>query len=115
MQYNKECKRCKQDCIYIGSAQNGYMWLCKKCNYIDYAPNLNNIKQFVYLIYFIYLCYIINIKTNNMKLTFEDNSSLIDVETTLKMLLQHAELKPHHKGWVIESYKNIVNFRYQNK
>ena len=45
-----------------------------------------------------------------MKLTFEDNSSLIDVETTLKMLLQ-----PHHKGWVIESYKNIVNFRYQNK
>ena len=37
------------------------------------------------------------------------------VETTLKMLLQHAELKPHHKGWVIESYKNIVNFRYQNQ
>ena len=46
-----------------------------------------------------------------MKLTFEDNSALIDVETTLKMLLQHAELKPHHKSWVIESYKNIVNFR----
>jgi len=49
-----------------------------------------------------------------MKLTFEDNSALIDVETTLKMLLQHAELKPHHKRWVIESYKNIVNLRHQN-
>jgi ribosomal protein L37AE/L43A len=32
MQYNKKCKKCGNESVYIGSAQNGYMWLCKKCN-----------------------------------------------------------------------------------
>jgi hypothetical protein len=49
-----------------------------------------------------------------MKLTLDENSKLIDVETTLSMLLQHADLKPHHKEWVIKSFKNISNFRYQH-
>ncbi len=49
-----------------------------------------------------------------MKLTFEENSALVDVETTLKMLLQYGDLQPHHKEWVIKSHKNIANFIYQN-
>jgi len=44
MQYNKDCKKCKQACVYIGSAQNGFIWLCRKCNYIDWAPDFNNLK-----------------------------------------------------------------------
>ena len=47
------------------------------------------------------------------KLTFEDNSKLIDVEATLKMLLTTDNLKPYQKVWVVTSYKNICNFRYQ--
>lgn len=49
-----------------------------------------------------------------MKLTFEENSALVDVETTLQMLLKHGDLPQHQKGWVIRSYRNICNFRYQN-
>jgi len=49
-----------------------------------------------------------------MKLTYEENSALIDVESTLKMLIQHGDLKPQHKDWALKSYKNICNFRYQN-
>ena len=37
-----------------------------------------------------------------MKLTFEENSALIDVEA-------------YQKEWCVKSYKNIVNFRYQNE
>jgi len=48
------------------------------------------------------------------KLTFEDNSKLIDVESTLKMLLTTENLKPYQKEWVVKSYKNICNFRYQH-
>ena len=64
-------------------------------------------------IFYIYLLY--NIKTNNMKLTFEENSALIDVEATLKMLLTADNLKTYQKEWCVKSYKNIVNFRYQNE
>ncbi len=49
-----------------------------------------------------------------MKLTFEENSALADAETTLKMLLQYGDLKPHQKVWVVKSHKNISNFIYQN-
>ena len=49
-----------------------------------------------------------------MKLTFEDNSALIDVESTLKMLLTAENLWPYQKEWVVKSYKNIANFRYQH-
>ena len=48
------------------------------------------------------------------KITLEDKFKIIDVETTLKMLIQHADLKPHHKDWVLESYKNILDFKHQN-
>ena len=48
------------------------------------------------------------------KITLEDRFKLVDVETTLKMLIQHAELKPHHKDWVLTSYKNIIDFKHQN-
>lgn len=37
MQSNKKCKRCKENYIFIGSAQDGYIWLCKKCNYVDWV------------------------------------------------------------------------------
>lgn len=50
-----------------------------------------------------------------MKLTFEENSALIDVESTLKMLLTADNLKAYQKEWCVKSYKNIVNFRYQNE
>jgi hypothetical protein len=49
-----------------------------------------------------------------MKLTFEENSALADVETTLKMLATADNLRPYQKEWVVKSYKNITNFRYQN-
>jgi len=49
-----------------------------------------------------------------MKLTFEENSALIDVESTLKMLATPDNLRPYQKEWVVKSYKNITNFRYQN-
>ena len=39
MQYNKQCKKCYADYVYIGSAQNGYIWLCRKCNYLEWAPD----------------------------------------------------------------------------
>ena len=47
------------------------------------------------------------------KITLEDRFKLVDVETTLKMLIQHAELKPHHKDWALTSYKNIIDFKHQ--
>ena len=50
-----------------------------------------------------------------MKLTFEENSALIEVESTLKMLLTADNLKEYQKKWVVTSYKNICNFRYQFK
>jgi hypothetical protein len=49
-----------------------------------------------------------------MKLTFEENSALIDVEATLKMLSTADNLRPYQKEWVITSLTNISNFRYQN-
>jgi ribosomal protein L37AE/L43A len=42
MQYDKNCKKCGHKYTYIGSAQNGYMWLCKKCNHIEWAPDKIN-------------------------------------------------------------------------
>lgn len=48
------------------------------------------------------------------KLTFEDNSKLIDVESTLKMLLEADNLEKYQKKWVVTSYKNICNYRYQH-
>ena len=42
MQYVKNCKKCNNEYTYIGSAQNGYMWLCKKCNHIEWAPDKIN-------------------------------------------------------------------------
>jgi len=50
-----------------------------------------------------------------MKLTFEENSALIDVESTLKMLSDADNLRPYQKEWVVKSFKNISNFRYQNQ
>ncbi len=49
-----------------------------------------------------------------MKLTFEENSALIDVESTLKMLSTADNLRPYQKEWAIASYKNITNFRFQH-
>tara|TARA_R110000772_G_scaffold8483_6_gene28072 strand:- start:859 stop:1011 length:153 start_codon:yes stop_codon:yes gene_type:complete len=49
-----------------------------------------------------------------MKLTFEEQSALIDVESTLTMLLRGDNLRTYQKEWCKKSYKNIVNFRYQN-
>lgn len=49
-----------------------------------------------------------------MKLTFEEQSALIDVESTLKMLSTTDNLRPYQKEWVVKSYKNICNFRYQH-
>ena len=48
------------------------------------------------------------------KIKLEDKFKIIDVETTLKMLIQHADLKPHHKDWALTSYKNILDFKHQN-
>lgn len=31
------CKKCSSKMVEIGSAQNGFMWLCRKCNYLDYS------------------------------------------------------------------------------
>jgi len=42
MQYNKKCKKCKKHCVHIGSAQNGFIWYCRKCNYVDYATSNPN-------------------------------------------------------------------------
>ena len=53
-------------------------------------------------------------KMTQNKITLEDRFKLVDVETTLKMLIQHAELKPHHKDWALTSYKNIIDFKHQN-
>jgi len=39
MPYNKTCKKCNNEYSYIGSAQNGFMWYCRKCNHIEWAPN----------------------------------------------------------------------------
>jgi len=47
-------------------------------------------------------------------MTIEDKFKIIDVETTLKMLIQHADLKPHYKRWALTSYKNIIDFKHQN-
>ena len=48
------------------------------------------------------------------QMTIEDSYKINNVESTLKFLLQYAELEPHHKRWVIESYKNIIDFKHQN-
>ena len=56
--------------------------------------------------------HIYNLKQN--KMTIEDSYKINNVESTLKFLLQYAELEPHHKRWVIESYKNIIDFKHQN-
>lgn len=48
------------------------------------------------------------------KITLEDKFKINNVESTLKCLLQYADLKPHHKDWVLESYKNILDFKHQN-
>lgn len=53
-------------------------------------------------------------KQNNMKLTFEEQGDLIDIESTLKMLLTAENLRTYQKEWCVKSYKNIVKFRYQN-
>ena len=47
-------------------------------------------------------------------MTLEDSYKINNVESTIKFLLQYAELEPHNKGWVIESYKNIIDFKHQN-
>ena len=65
MLYDKKCTKCGNKYTYIGSAQNGFMWLCKKCNHIDWAPKKNNTYIFLFNILYIYLLY--NNKTNNMK------------------------------------------------
>lgn len=39
---NKKCKKCNYNYIYIGSAQNGYMYYCTKCLYLEWAPDKNN-------------------------------------------------------------------------
>tara|TARA_R110002073_G_scaffold280181_1_gene444374 strand:+ start:590 stop:742 length:153 start_codon:yes stop_codon:yes gene_type:complete len=44
MQYSKKCKKCGNETFYIGSAQNGYMWLCRKCNYVDLKKTDNEQK-----------------------------------------------------------------------
>ncbi len=44
MQYNKKCKICGNDYVYIGTAQNGYMWYCRKCKYIDLKKTNNGQK-----------------------------------------------------------------------
>ena len=51
-------------------------------------------------------------KTKQM--TLEDKFKINNVESTLKCLLQYADLKSHHKDWVLESYKNILDFKHQN-
>ena len=48
------------------------------------------------------------------KITLEDKFKINNVESTLKCLLQYATLEPHHKKWVVESYKNILDFKHQN-
>jgi len=48
------------------------------------------------------------------KITLEDKFKINNVEITLKYLLQYADLKPHHKDCVLESYKNILDFKHQN-
>jgi hypothetical protein len=47
-------------------------------------------------------------------MTLEDKFKINNVESTLKCLLQYADLKSHHKDWVLESYKNILDFKHQN-
>ena len=47
-------------------------------------------------------------------MTIEDKFKIIDIEATLKMLLVHSELLEYQKEWVVKSYKNICNFRYQH-
>ena len=63
--------------------------------------------------------YIYCIKQNKLimginKITLEDKFKINNVESTLKCLLQYATLEPHHKKWVVESYKNILDFKHQN-
>ena len=43
MQYNKKCKKCENNYSYIGSAQNGWMWYCRSCTYLEFAPDLNKL------------------------------------------------------------------------
>jgi hypothetical protein len=48
------------------------------------------------------------------KLTFQEQSALIDVEATLKMLLTADNLKTYQREWCVKSYKHICNYRYQH-
>jgi hypothetical protein len=31
--------------VFIGSAQNGWMWYCRKCTYLDFAKESDNRKN----------------------------------------------------------------------
>ena len=31
------CKKCNNEMVFIGSNQNGFLWLCRKCNHLNYA------------------------------------------------------------------------------
>lgn len=35
MQYDKKCSECNYKYVYIGFAQNGHMYYCKRCYHIE--------------------------------------------------------------------------------
>jgi len=39
------CKKCAYKMVFIGSAQNGWMWYCRKCTYLDFAKESDNRKN----------------------------------------------------------------------
>lgn len=38
------CKQCLKSMVFIGSAQNGWMWYCRTCFNINFAKELDNRK-----------------------------------------------------------------------
>ena len=39
------CKKCTYKMVFIGSAQDGWMWYCRKCTYLDFAKEIDNRKN----------------------------------------------------------------------
>ena len=39
-----DCKKCNNKMVFIGSAQNGWMWYCRTCFNINFAKELDNRK-----------------------------------------------------------------------
>jgi len=40
-----DCKQCLKPMVFIGSAQNGWMWYCRTCFNINFAEEQNNPKK----------------------------------------------------------------------